>query len=340
MNQLPRVVLLMRKEHPGYYSIERLFHALLPAQSEHFDVKIVNVPCHGAGLLQCVRNLLFTARLRADIIHVTGDIHYCALAIPRQRCVLTIQDLVSLTRMEGIRRRAFSLFWYSLPLRWASRVTAASEETRRQLVSEFPKGGRKVEVIPACVDEAFGRHHRAPNTDTVSPQVLQMGTGTNKNLERVAVAASDLPLRLRIIGPLSEAERERLGSLNLAWTSVEQISDEQMVKEYRDSDILVFASTYEGFGLPIVEAQAIGLPVITSDVAPMSDVAGDGALLVDPYDVTQIHAALEQLLGSPSLARKLSDRGKRNADRFGATTVANKYAEVYARVLARAGPHD
>jgi glycosyltransferase involved in cell wall biosynthesis len=329
----------MRKEHPGYYSIERLFHALLPAQSEHFDIRIVNVPCHGAGLLRCLRNLLFTARLRADIIHVTGDIHYCALAIPRRRCVLTIQDLVSLTRMEGMRRRAFSLFWYWLPLCWAPRVTAASEETRRQLVGEFPKVAGKVAVIPACVDEAFGRHHRTPKTDAVRPQVLQMGTGANKNLERVAVAASGLPLHLRIIGPLSEAQRERLGSLDLAWTSVEQISEEQLVEEYRESDILVFASTYEGFGLPIVEAQAIGLPVITSDVAPMSDIAGDGALLVDPYDPTQIHAALEQLLRSPSLVRQLSDRGKRNADRFDATTVANKYAEVYARVLEGAGAH-
>ena len=329
----------MRKEHPGYYSIERLFHALLPAQSQHFDVRIVNVPCHGAGLRQCARNLFFTARLHADIIHVTGDIHYCALAIPRRRCVLTIQDLVSLARMKGIRRRAFSLFWYSLPLRWASRVTAASVETKRQLVSEFPKVAGKVEVIPACVDEAFQRHHRTPKTDAIRPQVLQMGTGSNKNLERVAVAASDLPLRLRIIGPLSEAQRELLGSLNLAWTSVEQISDEQMVEEYRESDILVFASTYEGFGLPIVEAQAIGLPVITSDVPPMSDIAGDGALLVDPYDVARIHAALEQLLRSPGLVQTLSDRGKRNADRYDATTVANKYAEIYGRVLEGPGPH-
>ena len=73
----------------------------------------------------------------------------------------------------------------------------------------------------------------------------------------------------------------------------------------------MFASTYEGFGLPIVEAQAIGLPVITSNMPPMNDTAGDGALLVDPLDEGEIRTALEQLLHSPDVARQLSEQGRR-----------------------------
>ena len=277
---------------------------------------------------------MFTARLRADVIHVTGDIYYCALAIRRRRCVLTIHDLVSLYRLKGIRKRILSLFWYSLPLRWARFVTAISEETRKQLEDEFPAAGGKVEVIPNCVDEAFGRNYRLTRTDADRPQLLQVGTGMNKNLERVAAAASGLPLHLRIIGPLSRSQRTLLHSLDLTWTSADQLSAEALLHEYRDSDALVFASTYEGFGLPIVEAQAIGLPVITSNIAPMTDIAGDGALFVDPYDEQEIRSALEELLGSPDLARRLSDRGRRNAQRFDAMTVADQYADIYARVLA------
>ncbi len=272
----------MRKEASGYYSIERLFESLVPLLSEHFEVSIVQVPCHSRGILRCLRNLAFTARLRADLIHVTGDIYYCSLAVPRRRCVLTIHDLVSLPRLKGARKFVFSLFWYSLPLRWAPRVTAISDETKRNLVREFPSAAGKVEVIPDCVDAEFAGNYRPPRGATSTLQVLQVGTTVNKNLERVAGASSSLPLHLRIIGPLSNAQRGLLDSLDLAWSSTEQLSTEELIAEYRQSDVLVFASTYEGFGLPIVEAQAIGLPVITSNMPPMNDTAGDGALLVDP----------------------------------------------------------
>jgi glycosyltransferase involved in cell wall biosynthesis len=230
-----------------------------------------------------------------------------------------------------VRKRVFSILWYSLPLRWAQYVTAISNQTKKQLEYEFPAAADKIEVVPNCVDQAFIGNRRLAQVNTGRPQVLQVGTGANKNLERVAVAASGLPLHLRIIGPLSSAQRALLCSMDLAWTSAEQLSSEELVTEYRESDMLIFTSTYEGFGLPIVEAQAIGLPVITSNRAPMIETAGDGALLVDPYDKCEIRAALKQLLCSPELARWLSDRGRRNARRFDAAVVADRYANIYAR---------
>jgi glycosyltransferase involved in cell wall biosynthesis len=334
----PRVLLLMRKESPGYYSIEHLFENLAPPLSTWFEITVVRVPCHSRGLVRCVRNLIFTARLRADIIHVTGDIYYCALGISRKRCVLTVHDLVSLNRLQGLRKYVFSLLWYSLPLRWAPTVTAISDATRMQLERQFPRTRGKVEVIPDCIDEAFAGHYRIPRKGTPRPQVLQVGTGANKNLERVARAASGLPLSLRIIGPLSDGQRRLLSSLDLPWSSTAHVSAEELIAEYRDSDVLVFASTYEGFGLPIGEAQAIGLPVITSNLAPMTDTAGKGALLVDPYDEGEIRRALEQLLHSPDLARRLSDQGRRNAGRFHTNIVADQYSAVYSRALARIKP--
>jgi glycosyltransferase involved in cell wall biosynthesis len=234
--------------------------------------------------------------------------------------------------LKGLRKRIFSTLWYSLPLRWAPHVTVISEETRRQLEDYFPAVAGKIEVIPNCVDRAFKQNYRIARTGIGELQVLQVGTGGNKNLERVAAAASGLPLRLRIIGPLSDRQRSLLASLDLNWTSAQQLSEEAVVKEYRDSDLLVFTSTYEGFGLPIVEAQAIGLPVITSNMAPMTEVGGDAALFVDPYDEKKIRVALEQILRSPDLAQRLSDQGRCNAERFDTKIVADRYANVYTRV--------
>jgi glycosyltransferase involved in cell wall biosynthesis len=214
-------------------------------------------------------------------------------------------------------------------------LTAISEETKKQLEHEFPATAGKVELIPNCVDAAFVRNRPFRRSGSDRPRVLQVGTGPNKNLERVAIAASGLSVHLRIIGPISYQQRALLCSLNLDWSSAEQLSAEDLILEYRHSDVLVFASIYEGFGLPIVEAQAIGIPVITSKIAPMSDTAGDAALFVDPYDEGDIRAALERLLCSPDLACRLSERGRRNAERFDARSVAGQYADLYTRTLSR-----
>jgi glycosyltransferase involved in cell wall biosynthesis len=327
----PSVILLMRREWPGYYSVERVFERVAPYLAERFAVTVVRVPCQSSGLLSCARNLMFTARQRADVIHVTGDIQYCALAVRRRRCVLTILDLGSLGRLAGLKKRLFALLWYALPARWAAALTVISAETRDQLERSFPAARGKTEVVAVGVDEAFGRRSWAPRAAAGQLRVLQVGTAPNKNLERVAEAAAGLPVRLRIIGALSEAQRSHLGALDLEWTCAEGLSADEVVAEYQDSDVLVFASTFEGFGMPVVEAQAMGLPVITSSIAPMTDVAGDGALLVDPYDVQAIRAGLERLAASPGLARQLSERGRRNAARFDARAIAEQYAGIYTR---------
>jgi glycosyltransferase involved in cell wall biosynthesis len=323
----------MHKERPGYYSIERLFESLLPQLSKQYQIRIERVPCHGRTIIELLRNLIFTGRLRADVIHVTGDVYYCTLGIPRQRCVLTVQDLVSLNRLKGARLRVFTLLWYSLPLRWAQHVTAISEETQRQLERKFPSVVGKIKVIPGCVDEAFEESSRILHPGTDRPRVLQVGTGSNKNLNRVAVAASGLPLHLRIIGSLSDDQRTFLSTLDLEWSSAEQLSAGDLVKEYQTSDVLTFVSTYEGFGLPIVEAQAIGLPVLTSNIEPMTDVAGKGALLVDPYSEHEIRAGLERLLSSPDLLRRLIVLGKSNVERFDSRIIAEQYARIYSDIL-------
>lgn len=336
----PVVLLLMRKESPGYYSVERLFETLLPFLSRSAEVRIARVPCQSSGLWRCVRNIAFTARQQADIIHVTGDIYYCALGVRRRRCVLTVLDFCMLDRLSGARKRAFAALWYALPLRWARHVTALSASTRTELERRYPWAIGRAEVVPCCVDEAFRVPREISLAGAGKLRLLQVGTARHKNLERVAAAVSGLPVRLRIIGPLSGEQRSFLDSLDLEWTSAERLTGAEVVREYHDSDVLIFASTYEGFGLPVVEAQASGLPVITSDVAPMNEIAGDGALLVDPRDEAQIRAAVERLLESTALAQQLSERGRRNATRFDAMGIAGQYAGIYARACRGADLRD
>lgn len=337
-NQSPEIILLMRARAPGCYSIERLFDNLSLVLSERFRIRVVRVPCQSRGAIRCIRNLIFTARLRADVIHVTGDIHYCALAVPRRRCVLTVHDLCSLRRLTGLRRHVLSVLWYALPLRWARYVTAISDETKQQLEREFPVVLGKVALVHNCVDTAFEDSFRCDRATLGIPQVLQVGTGWNKNLERVAQACSGLRLRLRIIGRLSPEQRAMLESSGCDWSFAADLSAEDLLREYCESAALIFVSTYEGFGLPIVEAQAVGIPVITSRVAPMTEISGGAALFVDPHSEEEIRAALVELLSSAQLAKKLSAAGRRNAEKFNISAVSRKYASIYYRTLAKSVP--
>jgi len=111
-----------------------------------------------------------------------------------------------------------------------------------------------------------------------------------------------------------------------------RLTDEELVAAYRRCDMVVFASLYEGFGLPILEAQAMGRPVITSNFGAMREAAGDAALLVDPYSVEEIRAAILRIKNEPGLREELVRKGRENVERFRAKAVAARYAEIYRRL--------
>jgi len=226
----------------------------------------------------------------------------------------------------------FSLLWYTIPLRWAGQVTAISDETRLRLEKEFPRSAKGINVISNCVDPVF--FDQEPNCrPSGKPRVLQIGAATNKNLERLVDAVSGLPVHLRIIGKVSPEQEELLSIKGIDWSFANGLSFEALVAEYRSSRVVAFVSTYEGFGLPIIEAQAAGIPVVTSNIPPMSDVAGSGAILVDPDEPDQIRRAIVSVLHCRRLADRLIREGKLNVCRFDARLIADEYSKLYWRSL-------
>jgi glycosyltransferase involved in cell wall biosynthesis len=113
-----------------------------------------------------------------------------------------------------------------------------------------------------------------------------------------------------------------------------------MADLYRKADLVSFVSTYEGFGLPIIEAQATGRPVLTSGLHSMPEVAGDGAWFVDPFDVESIRSGFRALLGERTLRERLVAAGLRNVKRFDPRTVARQYSDLYREVAAEAEAAD
>jgi glycosyltransferase involved in cell wall biosynthesis len=112
-----------------------------------------------------------------------------------------------------------------------------------------------------------------------------------------------------------------------------------MVNEYRNADIVSFCSLAEGFGLPIIEAQALGVPVITSNISPMKEVAGEGALLVDPNNPDCIAAGIAEIINNEALRMKIVGTGSENVRRFSPEHVAGQYWKLYMEIAADNSQH-
>ena len=108
-----------------------------------------------------------------------------------------------------------------------------------------------------------------------------------------------------------------------------------MRTQYQLADIIVLPSTYEGFGMPILEAQAVGRPVLTSNISSMPEVAGDAACLVNPYDVNEIRAGINKIISDDNYRESLIQKGFENIKRYNPERIATDYYELYQRVIKR-----
>jgi glycosyltransferase involved in cell wall biosynthesis len=168
------------------------------------------------------------------------------------------------------------------------------------------------------------------------PVILQVGTMENKNLANVARAIRGLKCRFRIIGRLSDEQTSILNENGVIYDNLTDLAESQVWDEYENADLLTFCSLYEGFGLPIIEAQSLGKPVITSNRSPMTETAGpDGAVFVDPADPDTIREGIDRLIADGELRSRLRAAGLRNVERFTPDRVAEGYARIYRQLLGR-----
>ena len=122
--------------------------------------------------------------------------------------------------------------------------------------------------------------------------------------------------------------------MGLSITNKIEISEEELISEYSNSNILCFTSLYEGFGLPILEAQAQNCCVITSNLSPMNQVAGEGAaLFVNPFSISEIREAFLQLMNNENLRKQLIFRGKKNIENYKLDIIVQKYKNLYKEIL-------
>lgn len=328
-----KVTLYQRRPQGANFSVERLFTDVRRSLPYGIDTTVAVSRYVSSGCFRRIYNTIEAVFRQGDVNHITGDVHFIALLLRKRRTLLTILDLVSVHRLKGWRRALLLFLWYLLPIKRASVVSVISEFTKKDLLSHLNIDAKKIRVIHVCVSNDFTPTPRVFNA--TKPIILQIGTGPNKNLERVAEALREIPCHLRIIGKLNDQQLAKLSEHKIEYSSVFNITDEAIVTEYQQSDMLVFVSTYEGFGMPIIEANAVGRPVITGSVTSLPEVAGNAACIVDPYNVDEIRRGILRIITDDSYRIELVEKGFINAQRFQPANIAAQYVKIYEELSTK-----
>jgi len=297
----------------------------------------------------------------ADVLH---SLFPLAPLLWRRKLVVMAYDLQPLLdpQFTGMRhpvtRSLYDLFYrFSYPacLRKADYVISTSYATKQDIKTLFPEVAEKVLVVHGGIAP---EEMRAPSAEEIArvrekydlPRryLFYLGsTRPNKNLMRMLEAFEEFCRRhpehgdLHWVMVLSQdrffepvfariREHDLLSRVRIH----EQVSEVEKAVFLSQAELLFYVTKWEGFGLPVLEAQGLGLPVLASTHASLPEVCGTAALLADPDDTDSIVEALEKFYGEPGLRRVMIERGLENIKRFTWEKVAREVFALYTHLLS------
>jgi glycosyltransferase involved in cell wall biosynthesis len=317
-------------------------------------------PLPGCGLLPGLLTLgnalipWYVRRLDLNILHDPSGVAPFLLGAGRAKIVLTLHDVIpwkfpkTAMWMEKILYR----YWLPLTIRRTHTVITPSAQSRQDIIRYAPAVSDRIHVLPEGIagcfrplpkreveEHLFRRFHLSP------PFILNVSTkAPRKNVGGLVEAflqlAGEFPrITLVLAGSMIEkdfpghslrrnknkkADRVRLLGL---------VSDDDLAMLYNGSDVFVFPSLYEGFGLPPLEAMACGTPVICSGKASLPEVVGDAARLIDPENPSDIVGAVREVLADPRLRAEMGERGLRHARLFSWEQNAQRTLDIYRELV-------
>jgi glycosyltransferase involved in cell wall biosynthesis len=337
-----RYVLFVRPE-------DRELFADLPAS---FRTAVESSPVYSLRELAALSFQI--AKERLDLYHAT---HYVLPAVVPSKVVVTIHDIIHLLYPDFLPNRFAFLYAQRMIRRSLSRgdrIIAVSGNTKADLVRYFEVDPGKIEMIYNGVEEVFRR--RVPPADVEHwqralgiepPYLLFVGNPKpHKNLDTVVKAYA----RARRIAPFTAPLvcvgnraanefkiRQRAESLGIGAQVrlLGHVPQEALPAIYQGASLFLYPTLYEGFGLPVVEAMASGLPVLTSNTSALKEIAQGYAIVVEPLDVEEMAKAIARAMADPEERQALARLGQRRAEDFRWSQAAAATLAVYDRVLGK-----
>lgn len=322
-----KITYLFREKRLGNFSIEELFSTI--SQEVAKTDEVVNYYCPSSNRLNNIKEV---SKLKSDIFHITGDVNYLSYVLPRKKTILTVHDLGHFEQtLKGYKKYIYKYLWMYFPLKFAKRITTISEFTKSRIVHHFNISASKIDVIhnPAPL-HIFKRSVKNEINNT--PKILQIGSGHNKNIENLISAVIGLDVELMLLRKFDLNLHSKLNELNIKHTFYSNLTYNEVYQKYVECDIVYFASNYEGFGLPILEAQATGRALITSKVASMPEVAGNGAHFVNHSSVDEVREAIQKLINDNTYRNQLIQNGFQNVENYTIESTVHKYLEAYKKM--------
>jgi glycosyltransferase involved in cell wall biosynthesis len=312
----------------------------------------------GRGPSLAWRHLLLPRRMRRDEIDLHFSPAYFLPLIKVCPSIVVVHDLTFKVHPEWFARdwrmRFDELFWREV--RKADRILTVSEHSKKDIVRFLGVEPGRVTAIPEAADGRFRKLEDERLLAAVREKyglperfVLTVGAiHTRRNLERLIEALAlareqaGVEAFLMIIGTPAEfsppvdipGTAERCGLADRV-LHVEYVSEEDLLLLYNASGLFAYPSIYEGFGLPVIEAMACGVPVVCSDVTSIPEVAGDAALYFDPEKTEEIAEAISLALTDAAVRKRLESAGPERASLFSWKRTARETLEVFNEVVRR-----
>ena len=353
---------IMLRELFGAYSglARRRCRIVLPADGPDFPAgpgaEVVRVPwSHGQGLGRMFfQTFQLGRRYCKDAVLLATD-SKAPLILPPNCILIPLVTDLAVYRLKEAYKLSRVVWWrlqYRYVCRRADRFLAVSEFTKREMVDILHIPPEKIAVVPcACSSEMrpvadpaalveLREKYRLPERF-----VLFVGNfNPRKNLERLIRAfdrakGEGLIHHLVIAGEQgwkfdrAAALRGIRHSRDIHFTGY--VPDGDMPALYSAAELFAFPTLYEGFGIPVLEAQACGTPVLTSNGSSLPEVGGEGAVYVDPYDTEGICAGMRHVLDNPEIARQLVQKGLANVQRFSWQASAERLDEMIETIIDR-----
>ncbi len=299
---------------------------------------------------------------KVDIFHIvdqTDGYLVSSLKSSGQPVIITCHDLINLVMPQSFKGRArfpmLSMTTWKLAIKGmegAEHIVSVSSHTAKDTIENLEVDPKQITVVPNAVDSIF----RTISTEEVKSFRQQIGissqtmcllnVGSNnlrKNVSTilkvvVLLKNQGLPVHFLKVGVKFNAEQEdfiQTHNLKDCVTYLGIPEEETLVKIYNAADVLLAPSSYEGFGLTLLEAMACGTPVIASNVTSLPEVVGNAGILVDPFDSEAIAFGVKRIYEDNSYRNSLIEKGLARAKLFTWEKTAEKIAAVYEESLKK-----